>query len=60
MNINHINTMARPIKETPVITGKDTKRFAEKMVNLKPESKEEKESAKKVYEKFKAIASFTL
>ncbi len=60
MNINHINTMARPIKETPVITGKDTKRFAEKMVNLKPESKEEKEAAKKVYEKFKAIASFTL
>ncbi|MDC2165309.1 hypothetical protein [Bacteroides thetaiotaomicron] len=52
--------MARPIKETPVITGKDTKRFAEKMVNLKPESKEEKEAAKKVYEKFKAIASFTL
>ena len=60
MNINHINTMARPIKETPVITGKDTKRFAEKMVNLKLESKEEKEAAKKVYEKFKAIASFTL
>lgn len=36
------------------------KRFAEKMANLKPESKEEKEAAKKVYEKFKAIASFAL
>lgn len=48
------------IKETPVLTGKDAKRFAEKMANLKPESKEEKEAAKKVYEKFKAIASFTL
>ena len=33
--------MARPIKETPVVTGKDAKRFAEKMANLKPESKEE-------------------
>mgnify|MGYP006962768694 CR=1 FL=1 len=32
--------MARPIKETPVVTGKDAKRFAEKMANLKPESKE--------------------
>ena len=52
--------MARPIKETPVITGKDARRFAEKMVNLKPESKEEKEAAKKVYKKFKAIASFAL
>ena len=45
--------MARPIKETPVVTGKDAKRFAEKMAHLKPESKEEKEAAKKVYEKFK-------
>lgn len=51
--------MARPIKETPVITGKDAKRFAEKMAHLKPESNEEKEAAKKVYEKFKAIAAFT-
>ena len=39
--------MARPIKETPVVTGKDAKRFAEKMAHLKPESKEEKEAAKK-------------
>ena len=46
--------MARPIKETPVVTGKDAKRFAEKMAHLKPESKEEREAAKKVYEKFKA------
>lgn len=60
LNINYINAMARPIKETPVITGKDAKRFAAQMANLKPESKEEKEAAKKVYEKFKAIASFTL
>lgn len=51
--------MARPIKETPVVTGKDAKRFAEKMTHLKLESKEEKEAAKKVYEKFKAITTFT-
>ena len=52
--------MARPIKETPVITGKDARRFAEKMADLKPESKKEIEAAKKVYMKFKAIASFAL
>ena len=46
--------MARPIKETPVVTGKDAKRFAEKIAHLKPESKEEREAAKKVYAKFKA------
>ena len=33
--------MARPIKETPVVTGKDAKRFAEKIAHLKPESKED-------------------
>lgn len=52
--------MARPIKETPILMGKDARRFVEKMANLKPESKEEKEAAKKVYLKFKAIASFVL
>ena len=50
--------MARPIKETPVVTGKDAKRLAEKMACLKPESKEEREAAKKVYEKFKAQYTF--
>lgn len=52
--------MAQPIKETSVVTGKDAKRFAEKMANLKPESREEKETARKTYKKFKAIASFEL
>lgn len=52
--------MARPIKETPILTGKDAKRFAEKMVNPRPVTKEEVEAARKVYEKFKAIASFKL
>ncbi|WP_291563330.1 hypothetical protein [Bacteroides sp.] len=39
--------MARPIKETPVLTGKDAKRFAEKMAHLKPEAKEEKRLQRK-------------
>ena len=52
--------MPRPIKETPLRTGKAANRFAEKMANPRPVTKEEVEAAKKVYEKFKAIASFTL
>lgn len=50
--------MARPIKETPVVAGKDAKRFAEKIAHLKPESKEERKAAKKVYAKFKAQYTF--
>ncbi len=57
---HNIYAMAKPIKETPVLTGKDAQRFSEKIANIKPESKEEKEAAKKAFEKFKAIASFTL
>ena len=52
--------MARPIKETPVLTGKAAKSNAEKKANPRHVTKEEVEAAKKVYEKFKAIASFTL
>ena len=52
--------MARPIKETPVLRGKDAKRFAEKMANLKSISQEERKGAEKVYEKFKSIAQFSI
>lgn len=34
-------TMARPIKDTPDLTGKDAKRFFDKMENVKPASAEE-------------------
>ncbi|MCD8297712.1 MAG: hypothetical protein LUC88_09090 [Prevotella sp.] len=52
--------MARPIKETPVITGKDAERFEEKMKHLVPASKEEIENGRKLYEYFKAKGSFDL
>ena len=60
MHHNIDYAMAKPIKETPVLTGKDAKHFSEKIANIKPASKEEKEAAKNAFEKFKAIASFTL
>ncbi|MDR1880597.1 MAG: hypothetical protein LBQ78_06650 [Tannerellaceae bacterium] len=39
--------MARPIKETPVLTGKDARRFAEEMEKPKRYSQEEKERMQK-------------
>ncbi|KAA6303455.1 MAG: hypothetical protein EZS26_000006 [Candidatus Ordinivivax streblomastigis] len=52
--------MARPIKETPVITGADAKRFREAMENVKPLSKERKEHIQKSYEWFKSRATFPM
>lgn len=44
--------MARPIKDTPVIRGKDAKRFAAKIANPVPISKEEREKMERVYQEF--------
>lgn len=52
--------MARPIKETPVLRGKDADLFEKKIIKAKPESQEKIAHAKKVFEKFKAIATFSL
>lgn len=52
--------MARPIKETPVLRGKDAENFARKMANPAPVSKEEKEAARKAYEAFRAISTFPM
>ncbi len=51
--------MARPIKETPVLKGRDARRFAEKIANPKPISKEEREKAEKVYQDFLRASKFT-
>ena len=50
--------MAEPIKETPVLKGKDARRFEKLIKNPIPATKEEKEAARIAYEKFKAIATF--
>jgi hypothetical protein len=52
--------MARDIKPTPVIRGKDAKRFREAMENIKLLPKEELEEMEKAYEWFKSIAKFPL
>lgn len=52
--------MARPIKETPVLRGKDAAAFAERIAHPAPVSKAEKEAARRAYEAFKAISTFPM
>ena len=52
--------MARPIKETPVLSGKDAEVFAKRIQNPTPVSQSEKEEARKAYEAFKAISTFPM
>jgi hypothetical protein len=52
--------MARPIKETPTISGKDSRRFQEAMDNLVPISPEEREDQRRAYELLKSIATFPM
>ena len=52
--------MARPIKETPVLRGKDAEVFARRIANPTPVSQAEKEAARKAYEAFKAISTFPM
>lgn len=50
--------MARPIKETPVVTGKDAERFAARLANPQPASNAEIENARKIYEAVRANSNF--
>lgn len=52
--------MARPIKETPVLKGRDAVRFAERIANPAPVSQSEKDAARKAYDAFKAISTFQM
>ena len=45
--------MARPIKDTPVLSGKDAERFRWHMEHKMPVSEEEKERARLAYESAK-------
>ncbi|MDE6397216.1 MAG: hypothetical protein K2K84_08085 [Muribaculaceae bacterium] len=52
--------MAQPIKDTPVLKGKDAERFAERMAKVGRASEEELEEARKAYEAFKSISTFPM
>ncbi|MDE6397209.1 MAG: hypothetical protein K2K84_08050 [Muribaculaceae bacterium] len=50
--------MAKPIKETPELTGKDAIRFENIISTPKPVSPEERERARKAYEMMNSISNF--
>ena len=50
--------MAKPIKETPVLTGKDAERFAYAVEHPQPVSREEVLRAKEVYERLSKYSDF--
>ena len=52
--------MARPIAPTPTLRGLEALRFMERMDNVKPMSKEDKEQMRKDYELAKSWAKFPL
>ena len=52
--------MARPIKETPILFGKDAERFLKEMKEVKKASPEEKQRVLRSYEKMKKIATFMM
>lgn len=52
--------MARPIKETPVLRGRDARNFAKRTANPAPVSHAEKKAAREAYEMFKAISTFPM
>ena len=57
-----IKTMAKPIKDTPVLKGQDANNFLEasKKAETNKVSKTELDRIKKNFKKFKAIATFSL
>ena len=52
--------MAKPIKETPVLTGDDATRFVCVTNEFVPASNEEKEQAQQAFEFFASIAAFSM
>lgn len=50
--------MARKIKETPILTGQDAKRFMQRMQETRTISKEEIERIKRNYEYIISISKF--
>ena len=60
IQLKYVFIMARPIKETPVLKGKDVERFKYNLEHPTPVSAEEVTKARETYEKFKRITTFVL
>lgn len=51
-------TMAKPIKETPILFGEDARRFEARMKEKRTETPEARERRLKIYEMLMATANF--
>ena len=51
-------TMAKPIKETPILFGEDARRFEARMKEKRTDSPEARERRLKIYEMLMATANF--
>lgn len=51
-------TMARAIRETPVLRGEDARRFEKAMREVQPYSKERRDAMRKEYEEFRSKLTF--
>lgn len=58
LTFNNTFKMAKPIKETPVLIGKDAVRLVAKIDNPRKVSDEEVATARKAYESVLSIAKF--
>ncbi len=52
--------MANPIKETPVLKGKDAMKFVEENKQIEKATEEERTEIKENYEALKSIAKFDI
>ena len=52
--------MARPIKDTPILTEEEWERLEKEIENVQPIPDEEREEQKRAYEWFKKCAKFPL
>lgn len=55
-NLNEFEFMAKPIKETPVLTGKDAERFAQAVANPQKVEREDVLRAQAVYKRLYACS----
>lgn len=52
--------MARPIKETPILSGKDAERFVWNMYHVEKVPESFRQEMERVYQKYKKMANFDL
>lgn len=52
--------MARTIKETPILSGRDAERFVQNMYSSSPVSQQYRKQMEKTFQMFKQAATFEL